>query len=213
MPVTIGIDLSLTGLGVCAIPSRWDPSTRAGWASIRRQTFGTKPGDVLVVRADRMARDVCAWIARLYDHENDHAWLKDLADNGVKVCHEGYPLGGRVYNLDKLCEVGGIVKREIWQTLKTDVWASPQSTARKLVCGKLPQRDRKATTLAVLRKMAHGALDDAGDDECDAIVAANLYRKELGLSFVALTPVEPEKRPSKRRSRTQVTLLPLGRTA
>lgn len=210
MPVTIGIDLSLTGLGICAIPTRWDPGSRASWATIRRQTFGTKPGDPLVARAESMAKDVVAWIQRLWVDEAGTFDDRFNMEKDPKICHEGYPIGGRVYNLDKLCEVGGIVKRAIWLGMHVDVWAAPQSSARKLVCGKLPQRDRKATTLAVLRKMAHGALDRAGDDECDAIVAANLYRKELGLSFAALTPVEPEKR-AKGRSRTKAGDL-LGRT-
>jgi hypothetical protein len=189
---TCGIDLSLTGLGLCAIPSDWDPGSRESWASIRRATLGTKPGLPLVARADLMAQDVVTWIGRLYVKE------------APKVCHEGYPIGGRVFNLDKLCEVGGIVKRALWVAMQIDPWPSPQSTARKLICGKLPQRDRKSATLSVLRQMAFGTLDDATDDECDAIVATNLHRKELGLSFAGLVPVEPVKKPSKRRSRTQV---------
>jgi hypothetical protein len=191
---TCGIDLSLTGLGLCAIPSDWDPGSREAWASIRRTTLGTKPGLPLVARADLMAQDVVTWIGRLYEKE------------APKVCHEGYPIGGRVFNLDKLCEVGGIVKRALWIGMQLEVWPAAQSTARKLICGKLPQRDRKAATLDVLRRFAQGALDDATDDECDAIVACNLYRKELGLSFAALTPVEPVKAKRSKRATGQLEI-------
>lgn len=193
-----GIDLSLTGLGLCAIPADWDPGSRDSWTRIRRTTLGTKPGLPLVARADLMAMDVVTWVGRLYEKE------------APKVCHEGYPIGGRAYNLDKLCEVGGIVKRALWVNMALEAWSAPQSTARKLICGKLPQRDRKAATIDVVLKMAQGAFEDATDDECDAFVAANLYRKELGLSFAGLVPVEAPKRPSKRRSRTQVGQLVIG---
>jgi hypothetical protein len=188
---TVGIDLSLTGLGLCAIPGEWNPAHPSEWARIRRVTLTTKAGGPLVARADALAENVVEWLL----------WCGKGSGKNLRVCHEGYPVGGRVYNLDKLCELGGIVKRAIWDhpDLDIEVTAVPQSTARKLICGKLPQRDRKAVTIKTLRAMAGGALDGATDDECDAIVAANCHRKTLGLSFFAMP--EPAKEPRARKGR------------
>jgi hypothetical protein len=184
----IGIDLSLTGLGLAAIPGEWDPARPSEWARIRRQTLTTDKSRPLVARADALSEDVTAWLL----------WCGGGSGARLRVCHEGYPLKGQAFNVDKLCELGGIVKRAIWAhpDLAIELWSAAQSTARKLICGKLPQRDRKAVTITTLRAMAGGVLDDATDDECDAIVAANCYRRELGLSFVAAPP--PVEQPRRR---------------
>lgn len=186
---TVGIDLSSTGLGLAAVPGIWDPSLRSEWRRIRLATLTTKPGIPFVARAEMLANDVVRWLLRLQCPASELA-----------VCHEGYPLGsGGLFNVDKLCEVGGIVKRAIWveKELNLELWSAPESTARKLICGKCPQRDRKKTTAGVLRQFAQGALDDATLDECDAIVATNLHRSQLGLTFVALP--EPAKEPRARK--------------
>ena len=189
---TVGIDLSSTGLGLAAIPGVWDPARRCEWRRIRRTTLTTKPGLPFVARADMLANDVVRWLLRL-----------ECPADELVICHEGYPLGaGGLYNVDKLCEVGGIVKRAIWleERLNLELWSAAESTARKLVCGKCPQRDRKRVTAAVLRQLAQGELDDATLDECDAITATNLHRSELGLSFVALPAPVEERRHGKGRA-------------
>lgn len=188
---TAGIDLSLTGLGLSAIPSDWDPSMPEDWVRIRRTTLGTgKDWGSLIDRADDLAEDVVRWLLRL-----------DCFAAQIAICHEGYPVGGRVFNLDKICELGGIVKRAIRmkRELGHEVWKAEQNKARKLVCGKLPVKGRKEAAIAAIRAKAFGTLDKATKDECDSIVANNYYRKHLGLSFV-FTP-EPVAEPKAKRGR------------
>jgi hypothetical protein len=187
----VGLDLSFTGLGIAAIPGEWDPAHPSEWKRIRRVTLTTKTGGPLVARAHALAENVVEWLL----------WCGKGSGRDLRVCHEGYPVGGRVYNLDKLCELGGVVKRAIWlhPALNLEVASVPQSTARMLVCGKLPRSDRKAVTIKTLRAMAAGGLDEATDDECDAIVAANCHRKALGLSFFAMP--EPASPPKAKRGR------------
>jgi hypothetical protein len=156
---------------------------------LRRVTLGTgKNWGSLIQRADDLAEDVATWISRL-----------DCPADQIAICHEGYPVGGGVFNLDKLCELGGIVKRAIKRhpALGHEVWKAEQNKARKLVCGKLPQAKRKEVAIAAIRKMAFFALDTATKDECDSIVANNYYRQHLGLSFV-FTP-EPVAEPKQRK--------------
>jgi hypothetical protein len=202
MLTVVGIDFSLTGLGLCAIPGGWDPTYPDHWKLVTLATLTTPAGVPIYERADALACDVVRWLRGL-----------GVPPERLRLCHEGYPLGpGKkaVFNLDKLIELGGIVKRAIWLDLRLDVWPSPQSTSRKLVCGRLPQKDRKKAAIAAIQGKAFGELDDATPDECDAVVAANLYCKELGLRHV-WTPEPPKvKRPSKRRSRTQVGQLVIG---
>jgi hypothetical protein len=203
MLVVVGLDLSLSGLGACAIPGDWDPSRAEDWRRIARTSFESKPGAPMPARMKALAYLVAGWL--------DEIGARRMT---LKICHEGYPLGGKTpFAIDKLIELGGVVKHVIWGQLGIELWSSPEMTARKLVCGKLPPRDRKAAAIGAIRGLSFGELDNARADECDAVIAANLYRKHLGLSY-AFTPEPPkEKRPSKRRSRTQVGQLVLGRGA
>ena len=206
MLTVVGIDLSTTSLGLCAIPGGWDPTNPEHWKLITRKTLGTRAGEHPVERKERLALDVVRFILGL-----------GVVRQDLRICHEGYPLGGGgggLYSLDILIETGAHVKREIWKDPKLglDLWSAAEMTARKLICGKCPTRERKKENARVLRGLAFGTLDDATLDECDAITAANLYCKHLGLRY-AFTPEPPKvKKPSKRGSRTQVTQLELGRT-
>lgn len=201
MLTVVGIDLSLSGLGVCAIPGAWDPSSAEAWARVALTSFQSKPGAAMPARMNALAQLVVQWIDGLACARAD-----------LRICHEGYPLGGKTpFAIDKLIELGGVVKHVIWTTLGLELWSAPEMSARKLVCGKLPQRDRKAAAIGAIRSKAFGELDTARADECDAVIAANLYCKHLGLPHV-WTPEPPkEKRPSKRGKRTQVAQLELGR--
>lgn len=201
MLTVVGIDLSTTGLGLCAIPGGWDPCNPEHWKLITRKTLTTHAGEHPVDRKDRLADDVVRFILGLGVTRQD-----------LRICHEGYPLGGGggLYSIDVVIETGAHVKRAIHHEPKLglDLWSAPEMTARKLVCGKCPTSKRKLANATVLRGLAFGTLDDATLDECDAITAANLYCKHLGLRH-AWTPEPPKvKKPSKRRARTQPTALP-----
>jgi hypothetical protein len=203
MLVTVGLDLSLSGLGVCAIPEAWDPARAEDWDRVLLTSFESKPGPVMPARMGALAYLVVEWLDEL---AGEPPRPDEPPPNELRVCYEGYPMGqGKtLYALDKLCELGGVVKDYAYRKLGLELWSAPQMSARKLVCGRCPPRDRKAAAIAAIRSKAFGRLDDARADECDAVIACNLYRQHLGLSHV-WTPEPPKvKRPSKHRSRTQV---------
>jgi Holliday junction resolvasome RuvABC endonuclease subunit len=180
--VVIGVDLSLTGLGLVALPQYWNhPTTGAcNWALVKHRTLETDHSRPLIDRMGSLAADVATWVR----------WILQLYPGAIlHVVHEGYPIGGRVYNLDKLAELGGVVKHALRQNplnLLTD--AAPQSAARKLMIGKLPQRGRKAAVIEMVRAILPKAGAGWTDDECDALVAANWLAYERGLRFLTVAP-------------------------
>jgi hypothetical protein len=162
-PRIVGIDLSLTGLGLVAFPGDWD----LDWRRIAHERHGEK-----------LSRGAS-------DHDR-LGRMNRLADAAARFCEsvratnvwvEGYPGSGRVYGLPALCELGGIVRHRL---AGSGLWAatSPLTTARKLVLGKLPRRDVKRILHETLRTM--GAPASWSGDELDAWVAANFGASELG---------------------------------
>src|SRR5689334_22259899 len=105
MQVVLGIDLSLTGLGLCAVPVDWGLEFKR----VLRCTIGLDlpkeaPPLKLAERRGAPAADVWNYVN----------WLRDDRDvDEISVYVEGYPVGGRVFNLDKLAELGGVVKHEL----------------------------------------------------------------------------------------------------
>lgn len=180
MITIVGLDLSLTGLGLVALPEDWIHPTSGAvdWSRVHHRTLGTESGAPLIDRAGALAADVCTWVR----------WLRNKHGGIFKAVHEGYPVGGRVYNLDKLAELGGVVKHMLRTQLGLLVGAAPQSAARKLMIGKLPQRGRKAAVIEMVRAILPKAGDGWTDDECDALVAANWFSYETGLRFLSVAP-------------------------
>ena len=166
--VVVGIDLSLTGLALVAVPEDWDLQ----WSRLRRTTLTTKKDESegtrardQIARIDALSRDVCRWVD----------WT-----GATDVWIEGYPASGRVFNLDKLAELGGVVRHELGR-MGLFAETSPQSSARKLVLGKLPRAKHKQHVVSVLKSVTTVFKTD---DERDAFVAANWGLSELGMCCV-----------------------------
>jgi len=172
----IGIDLSLTGLGLVAVPDdcAWGPDF--DWSCVLHRTLTTDKGAPLVDRMGALGADVATWVR----------WVGKKRGGELVCVHEGYPVGGRVYNLDKLAELGGTVKHMLRSYLGLLVAQAPQSAARKLLLGKLPQRGRKAAVIEVVRAMLPNGGAGWTDDECDAFVAANWMLGELGCRVLTI---------------------------
>ncbi len=168
MQVIIGIDLSLTGLGLCALPPDWD----LVWSRIATERHG------IPLRKDATAAERGARIRTLADAA--HRFCDRHHATAAYI--EGYPVSGRVYGLPALCELGGVVRATLASSGLVAETA-PLSTARKLVLGKLPRRDVKHILHETIRSM--GAPASWSGDELDAWVAANYGASEVGACCVA----------------------------
>lgn len=187
MTAIVGIDLSTTGLALVAIPSVWTPGD---WTAIRRRSLGTGPGASHTARRAALADDVVSWIE----------WVRGEF-GPCEVAHEGYPKGGRVYNLDLLCELGGVVKHELREKLGIECEAAPLVSARKTLLGWVP-KGAKEIVARLLREAGAGFADG---DQADAFAVANHARSMRGLPFcTGMLGPKPEARKKSRRSRTQV---------
>lgn len=183
--IVLGIDLSLTGLGMVAVPVDW----ALDWQRVQRITIGMNlpKGASLresTLRRASLANDVARWASR---RNVTHAFV------------EGYPMGGRLFNLDKLAELGGVVRDRL---AELDLFPRPvaEMTGRKLLLGRVPTRDRKAAVVSALQQCG-ADFDDA--DQADAFVAANYGLSELGAPFVTIwTPeLETQAQAAKRTQR------------
>lgn len=165
--IVVGIDLSLTGLGLAAVPADWDLT----WSRIVTERHGIPLTKTATARV-RTARnaDLARAALRFCERVNaTHAWV------------EGYPASGRVFGLPGLCELGGVVRHTL-ASAGLHAETAPISSARKLVLGKLPRRDVKLVLHETVRSM--GAPASWSGDEVDAWVAANWGASELGLCAV-----------------------------
>jgi hypothetical protein len=156
--VFVGVDLSLTGCGLVAVPDLWDLE----WSRVRSLTVG----EPLAADAPALQR-----IERL--RSLSHVAVTFCRRHGATdVWFEAYPIGaGKMLPaLHLLAELGGLLRVRLFEELGIVAHASPIASARKLILGRLPQKGAK-------ERVAQ-ALWDSGArfstvDEADAFAAAN----------------------------------------
>jgi len=180
-PVVLGIDASLTSMGLVACPTDWDQD----WSKVEHVSIGAALTRLAterqrIERMQSLAIDVRVWAVRV---GATHVWIEDLPT-------------GRAFNIPQLAELRGFIRSELMRECRLFVERANQSSARKLFLGKLPQKDRKAAVVAALDCMT----DVFGsNDEKDAFVSAtNWGLHELGAPCIALPAPEPVKKPRKK---------------
>ncbi len=162
----VGLDLSLTSPGFCAIPKGWGCDMGA-CVVMSRKFEGPRLLD-------------CDRAKRLIDVAHTlFGWI--LALTGEReVAIESLPT--RSFSTIDLAELHGVIRYQLysggWRTR-----TAPQSTARKLFLGKLPQKDRKIITCETVRSF--DGCNKWNDDECDAFVVANWLCAELREPFIS----------------------------
>lgn len=132
-----------------------------------------------IQRIFHIARELAEWIG-----PSDNVVLGKLGfdvDACTRVYVEDYAYGSIHRGMD-LGELGGAVKVALFQ-LGHVVVPVNQSTARKYLLGKLPQKDRGSAVAVALKDW--GA-DFPNSDEGDAFVVANYARTEHGLPGLTL---------------------------
>ena len=167
----------MTGLGLVAIPDDWE----LDFSRIRRVTLSTSPEDGdEAVRRQMLADDVCAWFT----------WIDRMHEDGAEMWVEGYPNGGRVFNLPLLCELGGVIKHEMrlrgWY-----VQTAPLTKGRALL-GTGNGRGAKAAAQHVVKAMDTGCILQT-EHERDAFVCAQYGLAEIPAPFVTIGPVQPSR--------------------
>lgn len=174
MGTVIGLDLSLTSTGCCALPTTWRGPVEVAqlWQGLRWHRIAVKGNSRSMVarveRCDAIAQEVVAFVRA--QPRPRHVFLEAYA----------YGRGTAAYSL---AELGGVVRLALHrlsavhiEAVTLDGEVSPSSW-RRLLLGRHPQRGAKAVAHAQLR--AAGAPCLSGD-ELDAFGVANAGLAELG---------------------------------
>lgn len=176
VPYIVGLDLSLTGTGICMLPPVWEPGD---WLSVYTKMVGySLPKDAseidYTVRLSTIASSVIAAIQTSIP-KGSH----------IKVFIEQYAYNmAMVSRAHRLGEIGGVVKMQLL-TNGYMFESVPATTARKLLLGTVPRKDQKKLTVAALR--AAGANLGKEEDRYDAFVIANHGRAVCGLPALTLS--------------------------
>jgi Holliday junction resolvasome RuvABC endonuclease subunit len=166
----LGLDLSLRGAGLVAVPVDWG----GNWTRIDRATVG-HPLHRDASDADRIGR-----LVRLSGEIVAFAERYGCMTAAV----EQYSFTSRHAHAHSLGELGGVVKVLLTSRVGIPVESVPAASARKLLLGRVPRKDVKAHTRAALTRMGLPAA--WGDDEADAFVVANWVLAGLGGSALAV---------------------------
>ena len=181
--VVLGLDLSYSGLGMCAVPTDWDCELSRVRAETRALRLPRNPTTrEQLQRLASLALDVRVFAVRV---GASHVWIEGLPVKG------GSKVNGR--SLIILGELRAAVRLELLRELGLCAELAEQSSARKLLLGHLPTADRKLIVEQTVRSMPGSAVFEDGD-QIDAFVAANWGLSELGAPCIALLP------PGKKRS-------------
>jgi hypothetical protein len=177
----VGLDLSLTGLGMVAIPDSWG----LDFEQVKRRTLASVPEREMVDRIADLASDVVRWVE----------WACEGTTPVVAI--EGGIMGAKLArSVRSQNELAGVVKHELRRRLQALATTVEQSSARKTLLGKIPPRDRKAAVIAFLRPRTRAAWEP---DEYDAFVVANYRLRGLGLPHIYTEPPPKVKKPRRPR--------------
>jgi hypothetical protein len=183
----VGIDASMTGLGLLAIPGDWGCDLRR---VLRAPILGTVPEDgCYPARREKLCRDVVEWVG----------WLQRKRGADLQVFLEGGIISKDSASSVRSQErIAGAVEDALWRHLGIECRTVEQTTARVLLLGYLPAKDRKQHVIDALSKLAPGW----NPDHYDALAPANwAIRQEELPHLAALLPPKPPKPPKPKGRR------------
>lgn len=164
--VVLGLDLSCSGLGMCAVPIGWD----LDWSRVRFRTLssslekGASPREH-ALRCRGLAIDVVTW-ARWVGATR--LWIEALPGFVPKETMHAFRKNAGLHM--------AVLLEFIAQAFGLDPSYIDEMSARKFLLGAVPQTDRKAVVRDALTRA--GAPFEDGD-QCDAFVVANWGLSEL----------------------------------
>lgn len=160
-PVVAGVDLSLTGLALVAVPTDWG----FHWDRVRATTLTTSTADGTHARRMRdLARDAATWLewARV-----THVFLEQPS-----IRHSG-----KQHNLDQAFRLGGMVELAVLELLDLSCEWAPLFKARWLLC--------EAKSKEVAQEALKGVEQLVDEHQRDAFVCCNWGLSELGFQCLA----------------------------
>jgi len=171
----IGLDLSLTSTGVCAMPVDWADTCDACRLSTATFKIAAKAtGDKMRAwRLETMSLRIGDWV---------HGIVSSNRAYPVAAVIEGLPTHA-AFSIVPLAELHGLVRVSLFQE-EIETMTSSQSDSRKLICGKGSGKGVKELVLRAVRSCK--GLEKLPEDECMALVAANWALKERGHTFVSV---------------------------
>lgn len=186
--IIVGLDLSLTGAGICVLEPRWRPGK---WDHVHFLTCGESL--TKTATPEQKALRLLGIVSRVRDAITGARRLNPKET--LKVYVENYSFGMQ-YGAHQLGEIGGCVRLTC---LQLGCVATPvnHSAARKFLLG--------VGTGKGIKKEVHKQLKLTGapfktGDEHDAFVIANWARSENSLPALTLAPASPSS--TRRRSKT-----------
>jgi hypothetical protein len=182
----VGLDHSLTGFGVAAVPADWG----LDWSRVRRVTLETPPGPD-VQRRGLLVGYLVSWIEWLIRVERQpHRHIKVSLEGGIFM-------RGKAQSIRSQERLAAIVEHELYHRLSIQVGMVEQTAARTVFAGPSTGRGRGAgdAVQALLRELVGPSWDEA---ELDAFVVANAMLADAGEAFVSVAPAF-EPKPKRRR--------------
>jgi hypothetical protein len=177
----LGIDASLTGLGLVCIPAGWD----GDFSRVARETLG------VTLPKSPSQRDV---IRRMLDLSVDVRRFAVMHGATVAVI-EDVPTH-QAFNLVKLAELRGFIRSELARECGIYVEPVNQSAARKHFLGYLPTRKKDGPRVN-RKEIVLAALDTLTDvfqfgDEKDAFITVNhRMARDPGVHVIELNAPNP----------------------
>lgn len=191
--IVLGIDPSLTGLGLCSGPAdfdfRWRRVSAVCLGKELRKGAGTAEK---LRRVSALAADVCRYAVR---ERVDRVWI------------EGQLAKGQAFNVPPLCELIGVIRDRLLNECGLVAELAPQTSVRKLLLGYLPQKDRKAHVIEALKAqniVLSDGLPPRDGDAYDAIATWNYGLHELfAPCLTGLLGEKPKPAPKPRKTRAK----------
>jgi len=169
----VGLDMSLTGTAVCAIPENWKHDLK----KVRMFQVGMK------LKADATAWEKANRIAQIA-HD---VTVFCVNCNAKAFSCEDYAYGAKSSSVHQIVELGGVVKNHILETFNKAVIAFPSMSCRKTLLQHVPKMGKGQLKPWVIRNIRRlkGPTRDWTEDQCDAFCVVNHFLMKRG--GVALT--------------------------
>jgi len=173
----LALDLSTSGLGMVCLDTTWD----LDWRRVRFRTLACSLRKATprerVERLRMLALDVRTWC---------------IYTGATVVYAEAIPTFG--FEIVTLAQLRTAVDMELYRENGFVVESVQQNTARKLLLGRVPQKNRKQHVSEALKAQGDPFEDD---DQRDAFAIANHALHVLGAPCLAGLLGEPEAKPKR----------------